>query len=138
MAFQPLATLTSQARVYRAQELTVGIGSVVIHNFSVGTGGYDPLDNTTALAPDPNDAALINQIFVGEFAGIEWLNAFTPVFVCTLLGSEAIGLLGEVGLWAEVLTGPDTGLIYLHAILHIPAYPKISGDTKTFKFVLPA
>ncbi|EHM1384086.1 hypothetical protein KFS98_003573 [Salmonella enterica] len=137
MAYESKATLTTKGRIYRAQELITGQAAIKIVGFCVGTEGYDPNDTSTALTPDPTAESLENEIFRDPYDAVEMLNLFTPVFVCTLEETEAVGPIGEIGLLAEVVLGPDAGQTYLHAVMHTPQFNKTSDETKTYRFVMP-
>lgn len=136
-AFQQKSTLTTRARIYRAQMLVTGEPAYKIVKFSVGSGGFDPLDNSAALAPDPQATGLQSEIFDNEYDAVEWINSFTPVFVCRLEQGEAVGQIGEIALWGEILSGPEAGEIFLVSLTHIPLYNKSTTDARTFRIVLP-
>ncbi len=146
MAFETLAVISVQARQRRADELITGVGCVKIIGFSVGSFGFDNLDPTVALAPDPTALTLGNQVFpssdpftggIEPYDSVENINPYTPVFVCTLQEPEAVGNLGELGIWATVTNGPDVGINYLHAIIHFPRFPKTATDIRTWRIILP-
>ncbi|TPG60128.1 hypothetical protein [Ewingella americana] len=137
MAYESKATLTTKGRIYRCEELVTGQAAVKIVGFCVGTQGYDPNDVSTALTPDPTAESLENEVFRDNYDSVEFLNLFTPVFVCVLEEAEAVGPVGEIGLLAEVVLGPDVGEVYIHAIMHTPQFNKTSDQTQTYRFTLP-
>lgn len=138
MAFEYKATLTNLARQLRATQSVTGEPAWKIIGFSVGVGGFDPLDTTVALAPPVGAEEVESQIFgIEKYDAVEWLNIYTPVFVCRLEQTEAVGQLGNLGLWAEITSGPDTGTQFLAVLVHYPAYNKTSAESKTFRIVLP-
>lgn len=138
MSFDMKATLTEKARRYRALCTVTGEYAWKIEQFSVGSQGFDPLDTTAALAPDPTASTLLNEVFRDVPDGVEWLTQFTPVFLCAVEQNEAVGQIGELGLWARVVNGPDGGELFLAGIVHIPVWNKTATDKRTFRIVLPA
>lgn len=136
-AFEPKTQLTTQARIARAMMLVTGEPSYKVVEFSVGSGGFDPLDNSAALAVDPGAEQLESESFRDAVDDVEWINSFTPVFVCVLEQGEAVGQLGELGIWAQYLTGDRAGEKFLAAIVHFPLYNRTTTDHKVFRVVMP-
>lgn len=142
MASFNLVVMTMNAgREAIAQQLVDGEPAIQIVGFSVGEGGYDPGDPATAIAIDPSDSLLVSQIFpvsgYEPYDATEWVNAFTPVIVCKLENSEGIGSLGEIGIWAQYVTGPSAGSDFLYAKAHFPLKVKTPYDAPTWRLAFP-
>lgn len=137
MSYEVIAELTNEARSAFVSMLTTGVPAIEIVEFAVGGGGYDPSDPRTAIPPDPTATELIDEIFRDTPDSIEWRSAFCPVFVCRLEQGEAIGSLGELGLFAVYLSGPNTGEKFLFGIGHMPMTPRTPEDVNVFRVPVP-
>jgi hypothetical protein len=113
--------------------IDTGEPAIQISSFAVGTGGYSPSNPSVALSPDPAATALINEIFRSRNVAREYLNLVTRVYVGVCNPGEAIGSLGEVGVFATYLTGPLAGTEFLFGLANMPMKSKTSSDLFTFR-----
>lgn len=141
-----IAKLTDKARDIYARS---GIYSIAfkIKGFSVGTGGYEPSNPVEIKPLVTSDTSLENQVYpvtgYANFQSVETLET-VRVFNCRLpatqTGSTADRGLGEIGLWAEVISSEDptvpVGTLYLYAIGHMPIRAKTYKDVFLFRVVV--
>lgn len=131
--FQVRPTVTDAARLAISSMIDTGEPALQISHFALGTGGYSPNNPAVALAPDPAATALINEIYRSNNVRREYLDQFNRVYVGKSLAGEAIGALGEVGLFATYLTGPLAGQLFLFALANFPMKSKTPSDVFVFK-----
>lgn len=128
-----LAALTDGGREWISRGMGEGLGYKVI-GFRVGRGGYDP---SSVLAPLPLGAAdteLIDPMYPvvslppGAIARFEYPNQTAISFLCRIPAGSAIAGLGELGLYAEIITSPsdptEVGDRRLFAHVHTPIFGK--------------
>lgn len=141
MPYEFIAITTNAGRKAISHQLVDGEPAIQVVGFSVGEGGYEQADPKTATAPDPNSYQLENQIFplqgYKEYDAVTWNNEFMPSFICVLEHNEGLGSIGEWGLWAKYVTGPQAGQEFLYAILHSPVIVKTSADRVVTRIYLP-
>jgi hypothetical protein len=118
------AEMTTLARRYTARGHTDGT-VLQIDNFTVGQGGFDPLDYFAALPVNPDTIdSLVDPVFTDAVDYIEWANTRSIVCYCLLEAPDAAGAyLGEIGIYATVANSPggvDDGKVVLYAIGHFP------------------
>lgn len=119
--------------------LTTGKSFKVSH-FAVGSGGHDPLDPITALAPDPSDTECPLSFFVDEVDEYYYAGDFCPVFICRLEQGEAVGEISSLCLIATMVYSPDptdpevypTPIQFLFSIATMPI--KVRTDTEIWSF----
>jgi len=136
MAFSVIAAITDVGRQRLAQMLISG-KSFVVNQFSVGSGGHDPLDPETALTPDTSATNCPSVVFGPETIDSSSLaTSYCPQFTCILEESEAISALSNICLLGEIIyptTDPDYGTTFLFAIGNFPLKVKTGSDTFEFR-----
>ena len=128
------AELTTEARRLTARGATDGT-ALKVKEFSVGTGGFDPVDYTAALPVNPDAQALHNQVFSDTVDRIARASQNVRSYDCLLESGEANNTLGEVALWTDVYNSPGDpidGTTVCFAIGHFPLLAKNSD----FQYVL--
>lgn len=126
--FQVLATLTDTGRLAIRNVIDQGTPTFAITHAAVGTGGYSATNPFSATTPNPAAVTLENEIFRTSQVIREDRDLFTRVYVCPLGQGEAIGALGEAGLFATYMSGANAGQVFLFAIVHFGARSKTSSD----------
>ena len=137
MSYVTIAEMTDEARTAYVSMLTTGEPAFQIVEFAVGQGGYDPSDPRTALPPDPTATELEDEIFRDTYDEIEWRNQYCPVFVCKVEPGEVTGVIGEIGLFATYLSGPNVGQKFMFAVGHMPMTPRTPEDLNVFRVPVP-
>lgn len=129
MAFEVKALLTDEARRRTAESWATGKSFQVV-GFALGNAGHDPLDPTTALAPDPSLEDCQAVVFGPKaLAGFTYANDSCPVFECLLDFGEAVTLFSSVCLLAQIVYSPIPGDpelndTFLFAVANFPQRPK--------------
>jgi hypothetical protein len=131
--FQILPTITDTGRLALRNLIDSGGPSFTITHAAVGTGGYSPSNPFSATPPDPAAVSLENEIFRTAQVLREDKDAFTRVYVCALGQGEAIGALGEAGLFATWTSGADAGNLFLFALVHFGARSKTANESIKIK-----
>ncbi len=147
-SFPVSATLTDKARNYMALAHIKELGIKVI-GFSVGTNGFNPSMPNETTAIDPTLLTLENQCYpVGTecvpFQDVEEANFSTRVYNCRLpaqlTNSPYDKALGEIGIWAEVISSQHAGISvgdkFLYAVAHMPCRCKTYKDVFLFRVVV--
>lgn len=136
---------TDQARELLAR-VTIGQVTFQVVGFSVGRGGYDT-DPTQVIPLDTSLTALIDQVYpdVTGYQALQEMDQPTPtsaVYVCRLpntpVPSNADYGLGELGLWAQILTSnnpAEVGQVFLFAVAHFPIRAKTNLDAWLYRVV---
>lgn len=123
------AETTTKARRLVARGLTDGTSLQATH-FSVGRGGWDPLDYHAATPVNPDAVALDDAVFGPDTIDYyEYANERCAVYYCLLDFGEANVALGEVGIWGVIQNSPivaENGTRILMAIGHFPLCAKNS------------
>ncbi|MDD5670386.1 MAG: hypothetical protein PHN49_01975 [Candidatus Omnitrophica bacterium] len=119
------AELTTLARRYTARGHTDGTSLQQFTFFVVGQGGHDPLDYLAATPVNPDVInGLVDTVFLGNIAHIEWANTRSISFYCPLDAGDADGsYLSEIGIYATIANSPipgEDGDILLYAVGHFP------------------
>lgn len=141
MAFSVIATVTDLGRQKMASGLITG-KSFQIDQFSVGSGGHDPLDPATALTPDPTVIACPSLVFGPEPVDAATLvSQFCPEFTCRLEPNEAIAGLSDICLLGTVIFSPlvddpDIGASFLFAVGNFPLRVKTDVESLEFRVVV--
>lgn len=133
--FQSFPVITDAGRLALSSLIDAGTPLFQITHFAVGTGGYSPTNPFVAIPPDPASTSLQNEIFRTNNVARENLDMYTRVYVGKLAPGQATGILGEYGLYATYLTGPNKGSLFLFALTHSPAKSKTPDDS--FEYRLP-
>jgi len=137
MAFSVIATITDLGRQRLASSLITG-KSFQIDQFSLGSGGHDPLDPSTALTPDPSVTACPSVVFGPEPVDASTLiSQFCPEFTCILAPNEGIAPLSNICLIGTIIYSPlpgdpDVGTTFLFAIGNFPL--RVKTDTESLEF----
>lgn len=141
------AFMTDEGRAYTARAIN---GELVFRaiGFSVGRGGYNPLDPVKVLPINPALTALSDQVYpdVTGTASLQAIDEPTPtvrVFNCrlpaTIVESNADYGLGEIGIWSEIIHAYDPseiGTVFLYAVGHFPIRAKTHRDVFLFRTVI--
>jgi hypothetical protein len=129
MAFEIKALITDQARRRTAESWATGKGFQIV-GFSLGNAGHDPLDPTTALAPDPGQEECSATVFGPKAtSSFTFANDFCPVFECLLDYGEAVTLFSSICLIAQIVYSPVPGdpelnETFVFAVANFPQRPK--------------
>jgi hypothetical protein len=127
-----IAQLTDAGRNAFAR-VTLGELTFTPVSFAVGRGGYVDANPVKVEAIDGSLVALIDQIFptvIGTGKAMESFeqpNSQSLVLNCRLSASEAVYGLGELGIFAEILTSSvptEVGTTFLFAVAHYPLQSK--------------
>jgi len=137
MAISLDAELTNIAR-QRIVNAGVTGRNHIIEAFVLGEGGHDPGNPSLALTPDRSVVQLPLQTFGPKLlTSSSHPTPFTAIYICDLLGSEAVGPLSNIGLIARItfspiLNDPLLNTTFLYAIANMPLQHKLSGETDGF------
>lgn len=137
MAFSVIASITDIGRQRLATSIMTG-KSFQIDQFSVGGGGHDITDPSTALTPDPSVTSCPSVVFGPEPVDAATLvSQFCPEFTCRLQPSEAIAPLSNICLLGTVIFSPlsgdpDVGTTFLFAVGNFPL--RVKTDIETIEF----
>lgn len=110
-----LIGITTEAVVRTGQILSDGLQFSVTH-VAYGTGGFDPLAPGTPSPLDPDDVALVGEIFRKEVPPGNTVKneLYFPrgkeTTYTTVGGIEFTGIIGEAGLFATVTAPGTSGL----------------------------
>jgi len=135
------AEVTSRARYLVARGSMDGTGIHAV-KFSIGLGGYDPFDYKTAVPVNPDSTNLDFPLPFSTPDGLkavteyEQPNQLSGCTYCVVSAAEGNDLLGEVGIWAEIVYSPFThevGDVFLAAIAHFPLIAKNSSMQYAFR-----
>jgi hypothetical protein len=134
------AEMTTEGRRIVARGHTDGT-SLQITKFSVGRGGFDPIDYLAALPVNPDASALSDEIFSDVVDHIEWANDSCVVCYCLLELADANQTLGEIAITGIVANSPgdpadDTEVVM--AIGHFPMLAKNSDMRYVLRVTLQA
>jgi hypothetical protein len=138
MAFTVISSITDVGRQRLASSLITG-KSFQIDQFSVGSGGHDPLDPATALTPDPTLSACPSTVFGPEpIDAATLISQFCPEFTCVLAPNEAVAALSNICLigtiiYSPLIGDPDVGSTFLFAIGNFPLRVKTDRESLTFR-----
>jgi len=137
MAFSVIAGITDLGRQRLATGIMTG-KSFQIDQFSVGSGGHDPTDPSTALTPDPAVTSCPSVVFGPEPVDAATLiSQFCPEFTCRLAPAEAIAPLSNICLLGTIIFSPlvgdpDVGTSFLFAVGNFPL--RVKTDTESIEF----
>jgi hypothetical protein len=138
LAFEIKSLLTDQARRRTAESWATGRSFQVV-GFALGNAGHDPLDPTTALAPDPGMEECLAVVFGPKaIAGFTFANDFCPVFECFLDYGEAVTQFSSICLIAQIVyspipADPELGDTFLFAVANFPQRPKTDIEKLTIR-----
>jgi hypothetical protein len=111
-----------------------------ITQFSVGIGGYDPLNPAQALPVDPTQTDIQAPVFTDVVDSVETPNETGRSFHCRLLPAEANYGLGETCIWAEIVHSPENpfevGSLVCFAIANQPYQGKTPQHTFIYRIVV--
>jgi hypothetical protein len=140
------ASWTDGARQYLAR-VTLGQLAFQAVGFSVGRGGYQPLDAVHLTPLVLSNNALDDQVYpnvtgYSPFDAIEEPSTSCRVYDCRLPNtvgpSNADYGLGEVAIWAQILrsnVGGEVGLVFLMALAHMPIKAKTNAEAYLLRVV---
>ena len=129
--------LTNEARKKLVQSQVKGFGWT-IETFATGEGGHDPANPSLALTPQVEVLSLPLLTFGPKnVALVEDYDVYTIRVQCALTGSEAVGVLSNIGLYARIThtlnpSDPLLNTTFLYAIGTMPMQTKLDGEVKTF------
>lgn len=133
MAFEIKALLTDEGRRRTAEMWTTGKSYQVI-GFTLGNAGHDPLDPTTAIAPDPALTDCPAVVFGPKAtASFTYANDYCPVWECIVDFGEGVTLFSSVCLLAQIVyspipSDPELNTTFLFAIANFPQRPKLDTE----------
>lgn len=134
MAFEIKALLTDETRRRTAEGWATG-KAFRVTGFALGGGGADPLDPTTALAPDPSMTECTDVVFGPKaVSGFSYANDFCPVWECLVDFGEGVTLFSSVCLFAQIVESPlgtadpELNTTFLYAVANFPQRPKLDTE----------
>jgi hypothetical protein len=138
------AELTTWARRLTARGQTDGT-SLQCTKFSVGGGGFDPLDYLAAIPVNPDSQALDDFICTDTIDYYEWGAPRCPIFYCFVDSTQVShpagnGHIGEIGIIAEINNSPFSwepdGTEIMYAMAHFPllVQPPVIPATPTIRY----
>jgi hypothetical protein len=136
MALEIRALLTDEARRRRSEGDATGKAFRVV-GFQLGNAGHDPLDPTTALAPDPGATSVASSVFGPKaVSGFTYANDYCPVWECLVDFGEGVTLFSSVGLIAQIISSPvpsdpELNTTFLYALANLPQRPKLDQEQLT-------
>jgi len=141
------ASVTDLARMYLARVL-IGQMSYQVVGFSSGRGGYNPADPVHVVPINTAQQTLIDQVYPAPtgYTALQSIDEPSTTSRCyncrmpnSVVPSAADYGLGEVGVWAQVLTSnvpAEVGSIFLFAVGHLPIRAKTNRDTFLWRVVV--
>jgi hypothetical protein len=136
VSFEIKALLTDLARQKMAESMATGKSFRVV-GFALGNAGHDPLDPTTALAPDPGLEDCQSVVFGPKgISSFTYANNACPVFECFLDYGEAVTLFSSICLIAQIVyspipNDPELNETFLFAVATFPQRPKTDLEKLT-------
>lgn len=135
-----VAVVTDQARQLMARSITDGTSFQIVE-FAVGTSGYDPANPLSAITVDPTATSLTSEVFRDTIDQVETatLDGTAKSFVGRIARDELEAGIGEVGLYAEILSSPfpfEIGTKFLFAIAHQPLNVKTDRHVVSYRIVV--
>jgi hypothetical protein len=133
LSFETKALITDEGRRRTAEMWTTG-KAFVITGFYLGNAGHDPLDPTTALAPDPAVTECPAVVFGPKAtAGFTYANDYCPVWECIVEFGEGVTLFSSVCLLAQIVyspvpADPELNSTFLFAVANFPQRPKLDTE----------
>lgn len=134
--FQNKVVITNEGRAAIANMLDTGTPSIQISHFAIGTGGYMPSNPTVVIPPNAAATTLINEIYRSNNVGRESISNSIRTYVGKITPGDAVGAIGEFGLFATYLTGDKANTsenVFLFAIMHTPMKSLTPEDSYTFR-----
>lgn len=134
----PQTRLTNKANIMLARALLDNT-TFHIRRFSVGCGGFQEYEPTRIKSINPLMPFLENEIYCGDIAYINYDVSTCVTYYCRIPRGEATACLGELGLWAKIMSSPfpfEIGTEFLFAVQHFPMCAKARDDIETFKIQL--
>lgn len=130
------ARVTLQARQWISRSILDGTSFKIVE-MAVGGGGYDVADPTQGLRIDETSVSLVNEIFRRAIDQIELPTSLaTRSFVCRFDQNTFTGGVGELGLYAEILSSPvpaEIGTKFLFAVAHMGLNTKTAHHICTYR-----
>ncbi len=133
MALEIQALITEEARRRRAEAETTGKAFVVV-GFSLGNAGHDPLDPSTALAPDPGQTECQSVVFGPKaVSGFSYANNSCAKWDCLVDVGEGVTLFSSICLIAQIVSSPipddpELNATFLYAVGTFPQRPKFDTE----------
>ncbi len=133
MAFETRALVSDEGRRRTAEMLTTGKSFQII-GFTLGNAGHDPLDPTTALAPDPAITECPAVVFGPKaVASFTYANDYCPVWECVVDFGEGVTLFSSICLLAQIVyspvpSDPELNTTFLYAVAQFPQRPKLDTE----------
>lgn len=132
--------ITTVAREYLARSAADGT-SIKIVDFSVGSGGYVTSLPLYAKDPDPEAVSLESEIYRGPLTAVEnvTINGMAKSFVGRLSLESVVGGIGEIGLWAEIISSPfptEIGEQFLFALCNQPLNVKSMKHVASYRIII--
>lgn len=144
MAFDPTegATILTTLGWDLINRMDIGV-ALDNWSFAVGDGGHNVGAPQNALEPLPAQATLANQTW--PVAGTEavddreLVSASAASFLCRLEDGEAVGMISEWGLFAEVTASnvpAEVGTTVMIAYMTHPLRCKVTQEQRGARFIL--
>lgn len=135
-----VAAVTDVARQFMARSLTDGTSFQIV-DFAVGTSGYDPANPLSAIVVDPGATALISEVFRDVIDQVETatLDGTAKSFVGRIARDELQAGIGEIGIFAEILSSPfsfEIGTKFLFALAHQPLNVKTDRHVASYRIIV--
>ena len=134
MAFEIRSLITDEGRRRTAEMWAVGKSFAII-GFYLGNAGHDPLDPTTALAPDPATTDCPSVVFGPKAtANFTYANDYCPVWECVVDFGEGVTLFSSICLLAQIVyspipSDPELNTTFIFAVSNFPQRPKLDSES---------
>jgi len=135
------AKLTDLAMQYIARSICDGT-SFRLDTFAVGCGGYDVSYPTRAVEVNSASTDLDAEIYRGAITAVEdvLIDGTSKSFVARLSQASVSGGIGEIGLFATILSSPDypteVGGQFLFCMAHQPLNTKTLNHVTTYRVLV--
>lgn len=134
-----LALVTTQGKARLADMLVTG-KSFKINVFKLGDGGYDTLDPTLPITPDPSRTDVYGTpggVLTKAISSVGLQSPTCPVFTCIAAAGEGTGPIGSIGLYGTIVYSPisgdpEIGTTFLFALATMPLKVKVPLEVFTF------
>lgn len=134
-----LALVTTSGKTRIADMLATG-KSFRVGYFRLGDGGYDLLDPTLPITPDPSATDVYGTpggVLTKVIQSVGLQSPTCPVFTCVAAAGEGTGPIGSIGLLGEIVYSPipgdpEIGLKFLFALATMPLRVKVPLEVFTF------
>lgn len=133
-----VSSLTNRAMIMLNRALAGDGTTLRITEFSVGCGGFYPYCPQRVRPINYWAPFLEQEIYKAPVDYVDY-GIDNAICYCQVPRDEAVGALGELGLWAEIVTSPllfEIGTSFLFYVQHFPLRCKTRKTVETFAITL--